>query len=149
MEIMNGELHNWLQLIFRWVHVVASILWLGLLYFFVLIQAHATRNIDEAGRRAAIPQIVPCALYWFRWAAAWTWISGFLLAILMYYLRGGLFEEPDGNPWLWLAIYLATLAVSLVLYQAIMTRVTRPILANALALLLFFGIYLLLSLIHI
>ncbi|HEU5163681.1 MAG TPA: urate hydroxylase PuuD [Thermoanaerobaculia bacterium] len=145
MEIMDGELHNWLQLIFRWVHVVASILWLGLLYFFVLIQAHAARNIDEAGRRAAIPQLMPRALYWFRWAAVWTWISGFLLAILMYYLRGGLFEEPGADPWLWLGIYLGVLAVSLVIYHVIMTRVRRVVLANGLALILFAGIYALLD----
>ena len=145
MEIINGELHNWLQLIFRWVHVVASILWLGLLYFFVLIQAQAARNIDEAGRRAAIPQLMPRALYWFRWAAVWTWVSGFLLAILMYYLRGGLFEETGGDPWLWLGIYLAILVVSLAIYQAIMTRVARPVLANALALLLFLAIYIVLD----
>jgi uncharacterized membrane protein len=142
---MDGELHDWLQLLFRWTHVVASILWLGLLYFFVLINAQASRELDEATRRAVVPAVMPRALFWFRWAAVWTWLSGMLLAVLLYYLRGGLLEEPDGKPWVWLAIFLGVLAVALVLYNAIMRGVRSPAAANALSLLLLLAIYALLD----
>jgi uncharacterized membrane protein len=145
MEIMNGELHSWLQLLFRWAHVVASVLWLGLLYFFVLINAQASRGLDDATRRAAQPVLMPRALFWFRWAAVWTWVSGLLLAVLLYYLRGGLLEEPGGKPWVWLAFFLGVLAVALVLYNAIMRGMRNPAAANALSLLLLFALYALLD----
>ncbi len=145
MDLMNGELHNWLQLLFRWAHVIASILWLGLLYFFVLINAQAMRSLDDATRRAAAPQLMPRALFWFRWAAVWTWVSGILLAVLLYYVRGGLFAEPGRNPWTWLGIYFGSLAVALVLYNAVMRGVRSAVAANLLSLLLLVALYVLLD----
>lgn len=145
MDLMNGELHDWLQLLFRWTHVVASILWLGLLYFFVLIHAQAMRQLDEVTRRGTVPRLMPRALFWFRWAAVWTWVSGLLLAVLLYYVRGGLLEDPMRNGWPWLGIFLGALALALVLYEAVMRRIRMAWAANTLALLLLFGIYALLE----
>lgn len=145
MELISGELHTWLQLLFRWAHVVASILWLGLLYFFVLINAQTARALDPAVRQATVPQLMPRALFWFRWAAVWTWMSGLGLAVLMYYLRGGLFADAGRNEWAWLGIFLGALAIGLVLYHEIMRGVRNAALANLLSLLLLAALYALLD----
>ena len=66
------------------------------------------------------PELMPRALFWFRWGAAWTWITGFLLLGLIYYQTKTVLFDQDhiGNPWLWLAIVLIALAVGFVIYNA-------------------------------
>ena len=64
----------------RWLHITAGILWVGLLYFFNLVQmpamAAATKDIDGPGPAAIMKYIVPRALLWFRWASIITWLAG-------------------------------------------------------------------------
>lgn len=75
------SLDHHLQLL-RWIHIVAGIIWIGLLYYFNFVQmpAVATAGSDSGGPGpAAINKYVaPRALLWFRWAALVTWLSGFV-----------------------------------------------------------------------
>lgn len=75
----------WVEAAFRWAHVVAGILWVGHLYFFNLVNAHVAKTYDPDARKKVVPELMPRALYWFRWGAAWTWLSGFLLAGMVYW----------------------------------------------------------------
>ena len=101
---INAELSLWLQLILRWVHVFAAIMWVGTTYYFTWLDARL--HEEEAGGGDDKAQIwmvhsggfyvvekesKPGArtLHWFRWEAAVTWLSGFLLLTLMAYLGGG------------------------------------------------------------
>src|ERR1051326_1623231 len=63
-----------------WLHVVAGITWIGLLYYFNVVQgqAIAAANADKGGPGAAAitKYVAPRALLWFRWAAVVTWLSG-------------------------------------------------------------------------
>jgi uncharacterized membrane protein len=61
-----------LEAIFRWLHVLVGIIW---------IQA----KLDGPTKKALVPELMPRALYWFRWGAAWTWITGVLLLLMIYY----------------------------------------------------------------
>lgn len=64
-------------LIDRWLHVMAGITWIGLLYYFNFIQVPSMGKIKEDGSAAAITEfIAPRALLWFRWAALVTWLTG-------------------------------------------------------------------------
>lgn len=64
-------------LIDRWLHVMAGITWIGLLYYFNFIQVPSMGKIKEDGSAAAITKfIAPRALLWFRWAALVTWLTG-------------------------------------------------------------------------
>ena len=69
---------NWLTLI-RWIHILAGITWIGLLYYFNFVQtpAMAVAAADKGGPGGAgvSKYIVPPALAWFRWSAALTWID--------------------------------------------------------------------------
>jgi uncharacterized membrane protein len=143
---MNAELNNWLQLIFRWAHVVAGIIWIGHLYFFNWVNGPFQGKLDGATKKIVNPELMPRALFWFRWGAAWTWITGILLAGLVYYHSRIVFEDPsNGNPWLWLAIVLVLLAVGFVIYNTIMKAVANKVAAAAICLVIFAGVYLFLE----
>ncbi len=82
MDGFGGEL---MEGVFRWVHVVAGVLWIGLLYFFNWINGVFAKQLDADTKQKVMPELLPRTLYFFRWGAAFTWISGLLLLALVYY----------------------------------------------------------------
>jgi uncharacterized membrane protein len=74
-----------LQAILRWLHVIAGIFWIGHLYYFNFVNGAFEATLDAAGKKSVVPQLRPRALYWFRWGAAWTWITGVLLVLIVFY----------------------------------------------------------------
>ncbi|MCB1215070.1 MAG: urate hydroxylase PuuD [Deltaproteobacteria bacterium] len=74
-----------LESLFRWIHVVAGILWIGLLYFFNWVNSAFAPTMDGETKKKVVPELMPRTLYWFRWGAAWTWFSGVLLLMLVFY----------------------------------------------------------------
>ena len=83
---MDPNVTACLEMIFRWIHVVAGVVWIGHLYFFNFVNAQVAKTYDADSKRKVVPELMPRALYWFRWGAAWTWVSGILLAGLVYYM---------------------------------------------------------------
>ncbi len=75
-----------LEAIFRWLHVFAGIAWIGHLYFFNFVNGPLQGKLDGPTKKLVVPELMPRALYWFRWGAAYTWITGFLLLGLVYYM---------------------------------------------------------------
>src|SRR3954467_12312041 len=141
---MPNEVNTVLQLFFRWAHIVAGIAWIGHLYFFNFVNGPFQGKIDGPTKKAVNPELLPRALYWFRWGAAWTWITGLLLAVLIYYSsRQVLFEQDqEGNPWLWLAIVLVSLFVGFAAYNAIMKALANKVVAATICMVLFAGVWL-------
>ncbi|HKQ97586.1 MAG TPA: urate hydroxylase PuuD [Candidatus Polarisedimenticolia bacterium] len=88
-------MNEWLNLIFRWVHVVAGVMWIGHLYFFNFVNAQLAKTYDADSKRKVIPELMPRALYWFRMGAAFTWITGFLLLGMVYYMGGALLDATS------------------------------------------------------
>jgi uncharacterized membrane protein len=74
-----------LEAIFRWMHVFAGIIWIGHLYFFNWVNGPFQAKIDGPTKKIINPELMPRALYWFRWGAAYTWFTGVLLLMLVYY----------------------------------------------------------------
>ena len=74
-----------LEAIFRWMHVFAGIIWIGHLYFFNWVNGPLAAKLDGPTKKVVVPELMPRALYWFRWGAAWTWVTGILLLGLVYY----------------------------------------------------------------
>lgn len=87
------DLMNFFESIFRWFHVVFGILWIGLLYFFNWVNSGFAPTMDADTKKKVIPELMPRALYWFRWGAAFTWITGVLLVMMVYYHGGLLFDS--------------------------------------------------------
>ncbi len=70
-----------LAFIFRWVHFLAGVTWIGLLYYFNFVQGEYFKEADGGAKSDVIQKLVPQALWWFRWAAMFTFLSG---AYLLY-----------------------------------------------------------------
>ena len=65
-----------LLIAFRWVHFVAGITWVGLLYFFVLVNGPFLQGLDAQQRGVVVPRLMPRALWWFRWSSVVTVVAG-------------------------------------------------------------------------
>ena len=73
-----------LLFLLRWIHFLAGITWIGLLYYFNFVQTPFFGETDSPVRSAAIQKLVPRALWWFRWGAMVTFLSGSI--ILLYWI---------------------------------------------------------------
>ncbi len=71
------------QFLLRWIHFLAGITWIGLLYFFNLINGQFLKELDAATRGKVVPNLMPKTLFWFRWGAIFTWFSGFIYYFLL------------------------------------------------------------------
>ncbi|HUL03724.1 MAG TPA: urate hydroxylase PuuD [Gemmatimonadales bacterium] len=78
-------------LLLRWIHFLAGITWIGLLYYFNFVQGPFFAETDAATKSSATQKLVPRALWWFRWGAMLTFLSG--AAIL------GILKASWSNPW--------------------------------------------------
>ena len=64
----------------RWIHLLAGVMWIGLLYYFNFVQVPALAEAGKDGTGAGITKhVAPRALFWFRWAAVVTWLAGAML----------------------------------------------------------------------
>ena len=72
---------------FRYIHVVVGIMWIGLLWYFNFVQIPNMAKIPDEQKPAIGKVIAPAALFWFRWAALFTIISGLILSYLNAYLH--------------------------------------------------------------
>lgn len=88
-----------LSVLSRWLHIVAGILWIGLLYFFNFVNAQFTATMDGDTKKKVVPELVPRSLFWFRWGAAFTWFTGVLLLALVFYHGGLMFEADNPEGW--------------------------------------------------
>ncbi len=81
---------NYVIFFMRWLHVLSGVMWIGLLWYFNFIQIPNMANIPDDQKPAIGKVIAPAALFWFRWGAAATLITGLLLAHLSGYLAAAL-----------------------------------------------------------
>jgi len=129
----------WLEALFRWIHVVAGILWIGHLYFFNFVNAQVAKTYDADSRKKVVPELMPRALYFFRWGAAWTWITGFLLAALVYYMVDNLVrkdivtDQPVVSQGAAVAISLVAIVLVFFVYDALWKALAKNEKAGAVA----------------
>ena len=72
--------------LFRWLHVLSGVMWIGLLWYFNFVQIPNMPNIPDEQKPAIGKVIAPAALFWFRWGAMATIVTGLILAMLNGYL---------------------------------------------------------------
>jgi uncharacterized membrane protein len=107
-----------LNALFRWMHILAGIVWIGMLYFFNWVNGPFAGTLDGETKKKVVPELMPRALYWFRWGAAWTWITGVLLLLLVFY-HGGLMFEPDHGWGRRAIVMVAVTFLAVFLYDAL------------------------------
>ena len=112
--MIDPTISEWLNLIFRWVHVFAGIMWVGTTYYFTWLDARLTEEekaalntgtpaqiwmVHSGGfyvvEKRKVPDLASRTLHWFRWEAGTAWLSGFALLIIVYYLGGGALIDTD------------------------------------------------------
>jgi uncharacterized membrane protein len=108
---MTSSVREWLNLIVRWFHVFAGIMWVGQTYYFTWLDGQFS-NLEKNAKGDPVAlwmvhsggfytvekqkslRVGPEQVHWFRWEAAMTWLSGILLMFMLYYFTGGLID-PD------------------------------------------------------
>src|SRR5882762_7403030 len=111
---ISPTISEWLNLILRWIHVFAGIMWVGTTYYFTWLDARlseeekAVANTGDIAQiwmvhsggfyvveKRKMPDLASRTLHWFRWEAGTTWLSGMALMIVVFYLGGGALVDPD------------------------------------------------------
>lgn len=135
---------SWAGLVFRWLHVIAAMAWIGASFYFIALDNHLEppRDPDDAARGvggeawevhgggfyrvekfAVAPRRLPDPLYWFKWEAYTTWLSGFALFIAVYYSHASSYmidtSVADLTSAEAIAISIAGLAVAWLVYDGL------------------------------
>lgn len=110
MDLLNS--------LFRWLHILAGIIWIGMLYFFNFVNGPLQGTMDGDTKKKVNPELLPRALWWFRWGAAWTWVTGVLLLMLVFY-HGGLMFDGDGQWTAGAGVMVAFVFVAPFVYDAL------------------------------
>jgi uncharacterized membrane protein len=77
------------QFLLRWVHLLAGVTWIGLLYYFNFVQTPFFAETEAGTRTGAIQKLVPRALWWFRWGAMYTFLAGLIIWLIKLSQFGG------------------------------------------------------------
>jgi uncharacterized membrane protein len=141
---MDPYANEWLDLLVRWLHVVAAIAWIGSSFYFIALDNHLRPPKDEADDERGVggeaweihgggfyqvqkyrvaPKTLPEPLYWFKWEAYTTWLSGFALLIVLYYFNANTYlidkSVADLRPWQAIAISVALLVAAWLVYDGL------------------------------
>ena len=148
---------DWLNLLTRWLHVIAGIVWIGSSFYFIALDNHLRPPRDEREREAGIggetweihgggfynikkyliaPRVLPETLHWFKWEAYTTWLSGFALMIVLYYLNADTYlidrSVADLSTGEAVAISIGLLAAAWLVYDVLCRLLaSRPIVLAA------------------
>jgi len=103
--------HNWFSFLFRWFHVISGVMWIGLLWYFNFVQIPSMPKIPDEQKPAIGKVIAPTALFWFRWAALSTLVTGLVVGGMQGYLQhalslGFLAEGPSKDIYIGLGMWL-------------------------------------------
>jgi uncharacterized membrane protein len=144
---------DWLDLLLRWLHVIAGIVWIGSSFYFIALDNHLRPPADERDREAGVggeaweihgggfyqvqkytvaPRVLPEPLHWFKWEAYTTWLSGFALLIVLYYAHADTYlidkSVADLTTWEAVTISVALLAAAWLVYDALCRALgSRPL----------------------
>jgi uncharacterized membrane protein len=159
--LVDPYVREWLDLLLRWLHVIAGIVWIGTSFYFVALDHHLappgdgddvekgvggeTWEIHGGGfynvqKYRVAPRQLPETLYWFKWEAYTTWLSGFALMVVFYYLDADTYlvdrSVADIPVWSAIAISAAGLAVAWLAYDLLcrLVRDDRVVLVAVVAL---------------
>ena len=140
---LSEAARDWLDLGLRWLHVIAAMAWIGTSFYFVLLDQSLRPPKDGADAAAGVggelwevhgggfyhvqkyvvaPRVLPDHLAWFKWEAYTTWLSGFALMLVLYYLEASsALVKPgdDLDPWLAVAISIALLGAAWLVYDGL------------------------------
>jgi len=141
---LSGIWWDWGNILFRWLHVIAAMAWIGASFYFIALDNHLEPPKDPEDARRGVggeawevhgggfyrvekfrvaPERLPEPLHWFKWEAYTTWLSGFALFVVVYYAHASVYlvdrSVADLDPWQAIAISIAGLALAWLVYDAL------------------------------
>jgi uncharacterized membrane protein len=144
LPLIDAYTNEWLDLLVRWLHVIAAIAWIGASFYFIALDNHLRPPKDKADDDRGVggeaweihgggfyqvqkyrvaPRTLPEPLHWFKWEAYTTWLSGFALLIVLYYVNANTYlidrSVADLRPWQAIGISIALLAAAWLVYDAL------------------------------
>jgi uncharacterized membrane protein len=141
---------DWANMLIRWGHMIAGIAWIGTSFYFVALDfslrqaagmppglAGEAWEVHGGGfyhvrKYLSAPETLPANLIWFKWEAYLTWVTGFLLLVVLYYAQAGTYlidaNVADLTPWQAIAISVVSLGAGWIIYTALCNA---PVAANA------------------
>ena len=142
---MPFDWSEWLNLAIRWLHLVTGIAWIGSSFYFVWLDNHLTKpaqgeasgelwSVHGGGfyhnqKYQVAPAAMPEHLHWFKYEAYFTWISGFSLLVLVYYVGAESMlidrTKADLSPVAGTGIGLAAIALGWLVYDGLSRAPTR------------------------
>jgi uncharacterized membrane protein len=136
--------NEWLDLLVRWLHVIAAIAWIGSSFYFIALDNHLRPPADDADAERGVggeaweihgggfyqvqkyrvaPPALPEPLHWFKWEAYTTWLSGFALLIVLYYVNADTYlidkSVADLSPAAAIGISIGLLVAAWVVYDVL------------------------------
>jgi len=138
---METYILDWLSLIFRWLHVITGVAWIGASFYFIWLDNHLQNppqwkkdkgikgdlwaihggGIYEVAKYQLAPEKMPETLHWFKWEAYSTWLTGMVLLTIIYYLGADAYlidrQIADLNQWQAVLIGLGFIVGSYILYE--------------------------------
>jgi uncharacterized membrane protein len=109
------------EIVLRWVHIVAGILWAGFLSFFILAGGPMLKSLDPAIRAKVFPEFASRGLWWLRWSAVVAWLAGFRYFMILAKtdaVNAGRPHAWGGWIGIWFGCWLAAFAIEMVLIRA-------------------------------
>ena len=129
---LPDDAESYIKILLMWFHFLAGIVWIGHLYFFNLVNVNLMKVLDGPTKGKVIPQLMPRALWWFRWGAVVTVFVG-LTYYAMYILspdvratntavlaKGG---SANANPWVLLLVWLVIVVITFALCFLVIRKV--------------------------
>jgi uncharacterized membrane protein len=135
---------DWGNILFRWLHVIAAMAWIGASFYFIALDNHLEPPKDPEDARRGVggeawevhgggfyrvekfrvaPERLPEPLHWFKWEAYTTWLSGFALFVVVYYAHASSYlidrSVADLEPWEAIALSVGGLALAWLVYDAL------------------------------
>jgi len=108
------------QIVVRWIHILAGIMWLGFLGFFVLAVAPTLKTLDPAIRAKVFPELASRGLWWLRWSSVVAWLMGFRYFMIL--TKTDAVNAGRPHAWLgwigvWFACWVAAFAIEMLLIR--------------------------------
>ncbi|MGB2876339.1 MAG: urate hydroxylase PuuD [Gaiellaceae bacterium] len=135
---------DWGDLLFRWLHVIAAMAWVGASFYFIALDNHLRPPAEERDREEGVggeaweihgggfyhvqkyrvaPPTLPTPLHWFKWEAYTMWLSGFALLVVLYYVHASTYlvdpSVADLSTWEAIVISIGGLALAWIVYDAL------------------------------
>jgi uncharacterized membrane protein len=154
---VDPYLTDWLDLLTRWLHVIAGIVWIGSSFYFIALDNHLRPPKEDRDAEAGVggeaweihgggfynvqkyriaPRTLPEQLHWFKWEAYATWLSGFALMIVLYYADAETYlidrDVADLSTGVAIAISVLLLAAAWIVYDVLCRLLgARPLILAA------------------